>query len=255
MKIVISPAKTLDFDNAYEFNQATECVFLNESEKLVKKLKKLSSKKISELMSISPVLGQLNHDRYQTWSLPFNTTNAKPSLGVFRGDVYRGMDVLTFSDKNKDFAQKHLRILSGLYGVLKPADLIQPYRLEMGTSFSVTPKTKNLYQFWGDKITNKINEELAQGDGVLINLASNEYFKALNTKKLKGNLITCHFKDNKGGEYKTIMTFAKMARGYMTRFIVQNELKNPEELKAFDLEGYVFNSKMSTDNEYTFTRG
>jgi uncharacterized protein len=255
MKIVISPAKSLDFDNCTLFSSSSECMFLSDSERLILKLKKLSVKKVGELMSISPALSQLNYDRYQSWGLPFKKDNAKHALAVFTGEVYRGINVSDFSDKELSVAQDKLRILSGLYGLLKPKDLIQPYRLEMGTRFAITAKTKNLYQFWGNKITDVLNSDLANDDGVLVNLASNEYFKAVNVKALKGTVITCNFKDYKNGEYKMIMTFAKQARGYMARFIIKNDLQKIEELQAFDEEGYVFNPKMSNESEFTFTRG
>jgi cytoplasmic iron level regulating protein YaaA (DUF328/UPF0246 family) len=212
-------------------------------------------KKVGELMSISPALAQLNYDRFQNWSLPFTEDNSKPAILVFKGDAYRGLSVDDFTEQDFKIAQEKLRILSGLYGILKPMDLIQPYRLEMGTRMPITPKVKNLYQFWGNKLTDAMNQELAEDDGILINVASNEYFKALNPKAIKGRVITCHFRDNKNGQYKMIMTFAKQARGFMSRFIIKNNLQNPEDLKAFEEEGYVFNPKMSTADEFTFTRG
>ena len=255
MKIVISPAKSLNFESAIEFKNSSKCSFLTDSEKLIKKIKKLSPKKIGNLMSISPVLSQLNYDRYQSWSLPFTKENSKHALAVFTGEVYRGINVSDFSEKDLSVAQDKLRIISGLYGLLRPMDLIQPYRLEMGTRFAVTPKIKDLYQFWGSKITDALNKELANDDGVLVNLASNEYFKAVNPKEIKGKVITCNFKDSKNGEYKMIMTFAKQARGYMSRFVIKNDLKKIEELKAFDQNGYVFNPRMSGESELTFTRG
>ncbi|MBL4624385.1 MAG: peroxide stress protein YaaA [Flavobacteriales bacterium] len=255
MKIVISPAKSLDFEKCIEFKSSSECIFLSDSEKLIKKTKKLSIKKIGALMSISPALSQLNYDRFQNWSLPFTKGNSKHVLAVFKGDVYRGINVDDFTENEISLAQDKLRILSGLYGLLKPMDLMQAYRLEMGTRFAITPKIKNLYQFWGNKITDALNVELARDDGVLINLASNEYFKAVNVKRITGKVITCHFRDFKNGEYKMIMTFAKLARGYMTRFIIKNNLKQVDGLKAFEEEGYVYNPKLSTENEFTFTRG
>lgn len=255
MKIVISPAKSLNFERCTIFKDSSKCIFLSDSELLTRKLKKLSPEKIGALMSISPALSQLNFDRYQSWVLPFTLDNSKHALAVFTGEVYRGINALDFSEKDLNVAQDKLRIISGLYGILKPKDLIQPYRLEMGTRFAVTPKTKNLYQFWGTKITDALNADLSQDDGVLINLASNEYFKAVNQKNIKGKVVTCHFRDFKNGEYKMIMTFAKQARGYMARFIIKNDLKQVEDLKAFETEGYVFNPKMSSREELTFTRG
>lgn len=254
MKIVISPAKSLDFENADHISDAALPTLLPQSEKLIKKLKKLSPKKIGSLMGISPKLADINHERFQEWEVPFNDS-AKPALSVFTGDVFRGINAKAFSDEERATAQSRLRILSGLYGILKPNDLILPYRLEMGTRFAVTPKVKNLYQFWGDQITNQINQELAEDDGVLVNLASNEYFKSINPKKLKGRIVTCTFKDEKNGEYKSIMTYAKIARGLMTRFIIQNNLTEVEQLKTFDLEGYFYNDPMSTEDNLVFTRG
>jgi len=255
MKIVISPAKSLDFDNCPEIENTTQPVFLGNSEKLIKKLQKLSPKKIEALMSVSPALSDLNYQRYQNFCTPFTNDNAKPAGLVFIGEVYRALDARSFSKKELDVAQDKLRILSGLYGLLRPLDLVQPYRLEMGTPLAITPKMTNLYKFWGDSITNELNKEMAEDDGVLVNLASNEYFKAVNTKKIMGQLITCNFKENKGGVYKPIMTFAKQARGFMTRFIIQNEIGKIQDLKAFDSEGYVFNTGLSSNEEFIFTRG
>ncbi len=255
MKIVLSPAKSLNFENVPEIGNHTMPVLLDQSEKLIKKLSKLSPKKIADLMSISPKLADLNYGRFQSWQLPFTEENAKPALFVFTGEAYRGMDSRSFSKEDIEASQDYLRILSGLYGLLKPHDIIQPYRLEMGTKLKVTPKKDNLYKFWGDQITNVLNEELAADDGVLVNLASNEYFKAVNLKKLKGRVINCAFKDEKDGQYKTIFVYAKFARGLMTRFIIQNRIKEVEHLKAFDLEGYSFNPNLSKEDNFVFTRG
>lgn len=255
MKVLLSPAKSLDFENAPSPADYTQPVFLQESERLIGKLQKLSSKKIGKLMSISPQLSDLNYRRFQDWKLPFNENNSRQALYVFTGDVYRGLNAKDFTKKEVNFAQDSLRILSGLYGLLKPKDLMQPYRLEMGCGFKVTPKVNNLYKFWNTSITEELNQELAKDNGVLVNLASNEYFKAVDVKKLKGQLITCTFKDNKNGEYKAIMTFAKLARGYMARYIIQNQVKEVEDLKKFNAEGYSFNARFSTDDEFVFTRG
>lgn len=255
MKIVLSPAKSLDFENAPVMSSATLPVLLPESVKLINKLRKLSQKKIGTLMHISPSLADLNYERFQNWEIPFTAENSKPALYVFTGEAYRGMDAKSFSKDDVLASQNYLRILSGLYGLLKPLDLMQSYRLEMGTKFSVTPTTKDLYAFWGNKITQELNKELAEDDGVLVNLASNEYFKAINTKQLKSRVITCSFKDEKDGAYKVIGVYAKFARGLMTRFIIQNKLTDPEQIKAFDIDGYIYNEGMSSENEFVFTRG
>lgn len=253
MKIVLSPAKSLDFKNVPEINNVTQPLFLDESEALVKKLKKYSPKKIGELMSISPKLSDLNYGRFQDWSLPFTEENAKAALYVFTGDAYRGMSSRDFSDEDVVNAQGYLRILSGLYGILKPHDIIQPYRLEMGTKLDYSAKINNLYQYWGDKVTNALNAEMEK-DEVLVNLASNEYFKVINPKKLNHKIITCSFKDEKNGEYKMISVYAKFARGLMTRFIIQNKITETEHLKAFDLERYSYNEAMSTEDNFVFIR-
>ncbi len=256
MLIVISPAKSLDFEAPSKTETYTTPEFLENSEYLIGKLKKLSPKKIGALMSISPALADLNFERYQTFSTPFTPDNAKQSLLAFRGDVYRGLDAESYSQEDYDYAQQHLRILSGLYGLLKPLDLIQPYRLEMGTKFAVTPKTKNLYQYWGTKIAAAVNEAIAaSGTNTLVNLASAEYFKAVQPKLIEGTIITPQFKDFKNGEYKSIMTFAKIARGLMSTYIIKNRLTQPEDIKGFDVDGYAFNAPMSTESEWVFTRG
>lgn len=253
MIALLSPAKSLDFETKPHVSNHTQPAFLEDSEYLVKKLKKLSAKKIGKLMSISPALSDLNHQRYQEWSTPFNTSNAKQAALCFTGDVYRGWSATQMDAGDLDFAQDHVRILSGLYGILKPLDLIQPYRLEMGIRFEVTPKVKNLYAFWQKKLTAQLNDEV-QG-GVVLNLASNEYFKVINTKEVHGTVINAQFKDMKNGQYKTIMTFAKLARGYMTRYIVANRITDIEDIKGFDLEGYVYNPRESEGNDWVFTRG
>lgn len=252
MKIIISPAKSLDFETKATTESFTESSFLEQSEKLNKKLKTLSRKKLSELMKISDDLSALNYDRNQNWSLPFSLENAKQAVFSFTGEVYRGIDVNTLSETKIPEMQNKLRILSGLYGLLKPLDLIKPYRLEMGTKLKVGRK-ENLYQFWGDTLANSLNEELEDGE-LLVNLASAEYFKALPKKTLKVPMITPVFKDFKNGQYKTIMTFAKKARGLMVRYIIDNDVENIEELKGFDVDGYGFSEEMSKENELVFTR-
>ena len=252
MKLVLSPAKSLDFESKLPTTKFTEACFLAEAERLNKLLKKKSAKSLSKLMSISPALGQLNYERNQEWSLPFTKDNARQALYAFSGDVYRGLDAYTIDAKRLDYVQNTVRILSGLYGLLKPLDLIQPYRLEMGTKFPVG-KNENLYEFWKKQITKSLNEEL-DDDEFLLNLASNEYFKAIDTKALKVPVITATFKDFKNGEYKTIMTYAKLARGYMTRYIVDTQATTLDDLKGFNYEGYNYSEPMSSENELVFIR-
>ncbi|CAL2092829.1 peroxide stress protein YaaA [Tenacibaculum sp. 190524A05c] len=252
MKIIISPAKSLDFESKPNVTEFTEPRFLEQSQKLNKKLKTLSRKKLSELMKISNDLASLNYDRNQSWELPFTSDNAKQAVYSFTGEVFRGIDVNTIEENKVSVLQDKLRILSGLYGLLKPLDLIQPYRLEMGTRLKVGRKD-NLYQFWGDTLANSLNEEL-KDDELLINLASSEYFKALPKKVLKVPMITPVFKDFKNGQYKTIMTFAKKARGLMVRYIIENDVENLEDLKSFDVDGYRFTEEMSTEHDLVFTR-
>jgi len=254
MLILISPAKSLDFETKSASQNFTEAVFLKESKSLITQLRKLSPDEIADFMGISPKLAQLNFERFLSWQLPFDMENAKQAILAFKGDVYTGIDAESLSEKELQTAQENLRILSGLYGVLKPLDLIQAYRLEMGKKLQ-TSKGNNLYEFWGDKITNEINKTLQEKeDRYLINLASNEYFKSVNKKKIKAEIITPIFKDFKNGQYKIISFFAKKARGMMTRFIIQNQLTDPEHLKAFNSEGYIFNPNLSKNNELVFTR-
>ncbi|MGQ3679357.1 MAG: peroxide stress protein YaaA [Tenacibaculum sp.] len=252
MKIIISPAKSLDFENKATTDVYTQPRFLEQSEKLNKKLKTLSRKKLSELMKISDDLASLNYDRNQDWQPPFSLDNAKQAVFAFTGEVYRGIDANSISEDKIPVLQDKLRILSGLYGLLKPLDLIQPYRLEMGTKLKVG-RRENLYKFWDTTLAESLNEELEEGE-LLINLASTEYFKALPKKALKVPMITPVFKDFKNGQYKTIMTFAKKARGLMVRYIIDNNVETLEELKGFDVEGYGFSEEMSTETELVFTR-
>lgn len=252
MKVVISPAKSLDFQTELPTPLQTEACFLSEAERLNKLLKKKSARSLKKLMGISENLAQLNYERNQEWSLPFTSDNARPAVYAFSGDVYRGMDVYTLPKEKIEYMQNTLRIISGLYGILKPLDLMQPYRLEMGTSMKVGVK-KNLYEFWKKKVTAKLNEELEE-DEVFVNLASNEYFKAIDTKSLKVPVVTCTFKDFKNGEYKAIMTFAKLARGYMTRYIIDNNCETVDDLKGFNYEGYGYSEPMSSDKELVFIR-
>jgi len=253
MKVILSPAKALNFEGAPQLKNTTIPVHIENSEYLINKLRKLSKRKIGKLMNISPALVELNFDRYQSWELPFTQENSKAALYVFNGEAYRGLDAASFKAADVKSANDRLRILSGLYGLLKPSDLIQPYRLEMGTSLKVTPKLTNLYKYWGDTITNQLNSEL-NDDDILVNVASKEYFKSIDFNKLKAKVITCHFKENRNGEYKAIMTFAKNARGKMARFIIKNKLNKAEELRAFNEDGYYFNNDLSNDKDFVFTR-
>ncbi|RKF03150.1 hypothetical protein C8N26_2140 [Tenacibaculum lutimaris] len=252
MKIIISPAKSLDFENKATTDVYTQPRFLEQSEKLNKKLKTISRKKLGELMKISDDLASLNYDRNQEWQPPFTLDNAKQAVFSFTGEVYRGIDVNSLSQDKIPALQDKLRILSGLYGLLKPLDLIQPYRLEMGTKLKVG-RADNLYKFWDTTLAESLNEELTDNE-LLINLASSEYFKALPKKVLKVPMITPVFKDFKNGQYKTIMTFAKKARGLMVRYIIDNNIETLEELKGFDVDGYGFSQDMSTETELVFTR-
>jgi len=252
MKIVISPAKSMNFESKAPTHEFSQPIFLKEADRLSKILKKKSARSLSKLMSISPTLGQLNYERNQNWELPFDLDNAKQAVYAFTGEVYRGLDANSLPLEDLDFLQEHLRIISGQYGILKPLDLMQPYRLEMGTKLKVGVKP-NLYKFWDSQITKTLNAELEEGE-LFVNLASNEYFKVLQAKDLKVPVITPVFKDYKNGEYKMIMTFAKLARGLMVRYIVDHKVTSLEGLKGFDSNGYGFDANLSTDTELVFTR-
>ncbi|OCK42803.1 hypothetical protein BA195_07800 [Tenacibaculum soleae] len=252
MKIIISPAKSLDFETKANTNLYTQPRFLEQSAKLNKKLKTLSRKKLSDLMKISDDLANLNYERNQNWQTPFELENAKQAIFSFTGEVFRGIDVTTLAEDKLPVLQERLRILSGLYGLLKPLDLIQPYRLEMGTKLKVG-RTENLYKFWNNELVDSLNKELAD-DELLVNLASTEYFKALPKKVLKVPMVTPVFKDFKNGQYKTIMTFAKKARGLMVRYIIENEIETIDGLQGFNIDGYLFSKEMSSENELVFTR-
>ena len=250
MHILLSPAKTLNMDAIPSDHKISEFPFGKEATLLIKDLKKLKSIEVQSLMNVSATIAELNTDRFNKWSLPFSLENAKPAIHAFKGDVYTGMDASSLTEDELNFAQESLSILSGLYGLLRPLDLMQAYRLEMGTKFA-TKRGKNLYEFWGDKITEEIN---TREKDTLLNLASNEYFKAVNKKTLRANLITPVFKDEKNGVLKVISFFAKKARGMMARYIIQNHITNVEEIKNFNLGGYAFNQSLSTDKEWVFTR-
>jgi len=252
MLAVISPAKTLDFESPLATERFTRPAFLDEACELVDSLKGLEPHHLSELMGISAKLGELNAQRYQQWHTPFTTENARQALLAFRGDVYTGLDADSFSEADFQFAQDHLRILSGLYGLLRPLDLIQPYRLEMGTAFP-NRMGKDLYAFWGEKITGALNRCL-DDDGVLVNLASNEYFKSVKPAALKARIITPQFRDWKNGRYKMISFYAKKARGMMVAYMVKHRLTEPEQLKAFDTAGYRFSPEQSQGDSWVFLR-
>lgn len=252
MKLVLSPAKSLDYDSKLPTDRFTEACFLKEAERLNKLLKKKSARSLSKLMDISANLGQLNYERNQEWSLPFTKDNARQAVYAFSGDVYRGLDAYTIPNEKLEKLQDTVRIISGLYGLLKPLDLVRPYRLEMGTKFPVG-KNKNLYEFWKKQITLALNDELEDGE-LFLNLASAEYFKAIDIKALKVPVVTAVFKDFKNGEYKSIMTYAKLARGFMTRYIINTDAKTIDDVKGFNYECYGFSETMSNDTELVFIR-
>ena len=252
MKLVLSPAKSLDFETKLPTSKTTECLFLQEAERLNKLLKKKSAKSLSKLMHISDALGQLNYERNQEWEIPFTEDNARPAMYAFNGDVYRGLDAYTIDTKKLYKVENTVRILSGLYGLLKPLDLVQPYRLEMGTKMTVG-KNKNLYDFWRKKITQALNDEL-EDDELFLNLASNEYFKAIDTKALKVPVVNIVFKEFKNGNYKIIAIFAKLARGLMTRYIIDTDAKTIEDVKGFNYDNYRFSEELSSKYELVFTR-
>lgn len=254
MLTVVSPAKTLDFESQLPSDSFSRPTHLRQSQLLINRLKDLSALDLVELQHVSSKIAELNFERNHLWKTPFTPKNARPAIFAFKGDVYTGLDAYNLNQQNLEFAQDHLRILSGLYGLLRPLDLIQPYRLEMGTKLDTT-QGKNLYQFWDMQITRDLNKQLKNiHSDTLINLASNEYFKAVKTNNLKARVITPGFKDYKNGEYKMISFFAKKARGMMSRFIIEHEIKDPEQLKEFDAEGYRYNSAASRADEWVFTR-
>ena len=254
MLTVISPAKTLDYETPATTRQATQPAFLSRASELVEDARRLTPGDIQSLMGVSESIANLNHERFMNWHPEFTPQNAKQALLAFKGDVYTGLEAETLDAKGLKFAQKHLRILSGLYGLLRPLDLMQPYRLEMGLRFN-NRVGKNLYEFWGNDISDAVQADLKKsGSPLLINLASNEYFKSVNAKTLDAEIITPVFKDLKQGKYKMISFFAKKARGLMARFIIDHQLNDPEGLKEFDAEGYYFSKTLSTASELVFLR-
>ena len=254
MLTVISPAKTLDYETPPITDEFTQPAHLTQSRKLIRRLRELSTGDISKLMNVSDNLAELNQQRFKQWKTPFKPDNSRQALFAFKGDVYLGLDAYSMNAKDVEFAQDHLRILSGLYGLLRPLDLMQPYRLEMGTRLD-TDQGTNLYQFWNGRITKSINQELKAADSkILVNLASGEYFKSIQPKSLRAEIITPAFKEYRNGDYKFIQYFAKKARGLMARYIIDNRIDRAEGLKDFDYEGYGYNPQLSSEREWVFTR-
>jgi cytoplasmic iron level regulating protein YaaA (DUF328/UPF0246 family) len=254
MLLLLSPAKSLDYETPVEGVSHTLPQFVSQSAELIEVLKPKSPTEISELMDLSDKLAELNVARYEAWRSKFTSKNSKQAVLAFNGDVYDGLDAKSLKLKDLEWAQDHLCILSGLYGVLRPLDWMQPYRLEMGTAL-VNPRGKNLYQFWGSSIASYLNERMSNDKTpVVINLASQEYFKAVDTQTLKARVVECVFEDYKGGKYKIISFFAKRARGLLARYAIQKQIKNPEKLKDFDLDGYGFVATASDDNRWVFRR-
>ena len=254
MLMVISPAKTLDYETPPATSRFTLPQYLDHSQALIEQLRELSPAQISELMHVSDKIGVLNAARFGSWTPAFTPDNAKQALLAFKGDVYTGMHAEDFSQADFDYAQQHLRLLSGLYGLLRPLDLMQPYRLEMGTKLA-NARGKDLYAFWGTRISEWLNEALAeQGDDVLLNLASNEYFSAVKRSALNARVINTEFKDLKNGQYKIISFYAKKARGLMSRFVIQERINDPAALKHFDAQGYRFSAEQSKPDSLVFLR-
>ena len=252
MKVLLSPAKSLDFKTQLPTEKNSFLCFEKEAEYLNSILKRKSPKDLSDLMGISSKIADLNYERNHDWSLPFTKKNSRQAVYAFSGDVYRGLDAYSIDNSKIDFMQSSVRIISGLYGLVKPLDLIQPYRLEMGTKISFD-NNNNLYEYWREKITNQLKSELSENETVL-NLASNEYFKAIDTKVIKSNVYSANFKQLKDGNYKTIAIFSKKARGMMTRYIVDNNISDINSLKSFNIDGYVYHKDLSSEKELIFSR-
>lgn len=254
MLTVISPAKTLDYESPVNTAAYTQPAHLTQSRKLVRRLREFTAGDLSQLMHVSDNIATLNRERFKSWKTPFKPENARQAMYAFKGDVYLGLDAYSLDDGAVEFAQDHLRILSGLYGLLRPLDLMQPYRLEMGTRLE-TDAGSNLYQFWDGRLTRSLNQELKQaGSNTLINLASGEYFKAIKPKQLKADIITPAFKEFHKGEYRFIQFHAKKARGLMTRYLIDQRIDDAEGLKDFDVEGYRFDAALSSGSDWVFTR-
>ncbi|MCU4406633.1 peroxide stress protein YaaA [Acinetobacter junii] len=254
MLALISPAKTLDYETALPTDTYTQPRLLEQSQQLIDVCRKLSATEIASLMTVSEKIANLNVERFRDWNAEFDFSNARQALFAFKGDVYTGLDAYHLKDHDIDFAQQHLRMLSGLYGLLRPLDLMMPYRLEMGTKLK-NSRGNNLYEFWGSIITDQINQDLAEIDAkVLVNLASDEYYKSVNEKKIQAEIIKPVFLDQKNGKYKVISFYAKKARGLMARYLIENKLSQVEQLKAFDSEGYYFDAESSSNKELVFKR-
>ncbi|QBQ16076.1 peroxide stress protein YaaA [Acinetobacter haemolyticus] len=254
MLALISPAKTLDYTTALPTDTYTQPRLLEQSQQLIDVCRKLSASEIASLMTVSEKIANLNVERFRDWNADFDFSNARQALFAFKGDVYTGLDAYHLKDQDINFAQQHLRMLSGLYGLLRPLDLMMPYRLEMGTKLK-NSRGHNLYEFWGNIITDQINQDLAEIDAkVLVNLASDEYYKSVNEKKIKAEIVKPVFLDQKNGKYKVISFYAKKARGLMARYLIENKLNQVEQLKAFDSEGYYFDAESSSNKELVFKR-
>lgn len=254
MLAIISPAKTLDFETKLDSRKGSTPEFVEESSQLIGSLRQFEPAQLAQLMKISDNLAELNHRRYHEWSPQFESDQARPAALAFKGDVYLGLNAQELSQRDLNWAQKHLRILSGLHGVLRPLDRIHPYRLEMGTKLC-TAQGKNLYEFWGDKVTHALNEALAeQPQPVLVNLASQEYFGVVQPEAINADIINIHFKEEKDGKLKILSFYAKKARGLMARYMIDKRVKTRKALRAFDYENYAFSEALSTDNDWVFTR-
>lgn len=254
MITIISPSKTLGYIKNRNLSKVTIPQFIDSSEELVSILRGFTVNELKSLFSVSEKIAQLNYGRFRDWHTPFDSSNSKPAILTFKGDVYEGLDAAAFNRSDFEFAQQSLLILSGLYGVLRPLDLMQPYRLEMGTKLEVGDRN-NLYEFWSENITAALNNQLLNSKNpVLVNLASQEYFKAINSKNIKGTIVTPVFKEQKGSDFKVVAIYAKRARGLMSKFIIQNKIGDAEQLKEFNWEGYYFRSDMSTKTKLVFVR-
>ena len=254
MLAILSPAKSLDYESKLATKKFSEPGFVEDSQQLIKRLREFTPDQLSSLMGISDNLAELNHRRYAEWQPEFTSCVARPALLAFKGDVYIGLEGPTMSERDFTWAQKHIRILSGLHGILRPLDRIRPYRLEMGTQLP-TQRGKNLYEFWGEQVTEALNAAIAeQGDNVLINLASDEYYGVLQPENIDARIIKVHFREWKNGQFKFLSFFAKKARGSMARYMVDNRVKTLKALRAFDYDGYTYNSDLSSADDWVFTR-
>ena len=253
MKILISPSKTLNFDDYNTYGKPTDCRLLSHTSELHKILTKYSINEIKNLMNVSDKIAELNFNRFKTWENPSESSVSKQAIYAFKGDVYSGLDVDTIKEDKFEYMQNNLRIISGFYGLLRPFDKILPYRLEMGTKLK-NSKGKNLYEFWGGEITGLLSEDILNKDDHVINLASNEYFKSIKVNSIESNVITPTFKEFKNGTYKTIAIYAKKARGMMSRYIIENELEDIEDIKTFNNENYTFDDSLSNSSNFTFVR-